>query len=816
MISPSQFKKHNKTQLDLIPMPRELTFRRGKYIFDDRSMIWIEYDNPEHRFAAELLNAELQQCFGITLKIGTGNEPCLRDARYIYIRNVPYIDKKDPTLFHEQGYNLKIYKHEIYITAPTICGRFYGVQTLRQLIRTSPGKYLPQLEIKDYPALAWRGVSDDISRGQVSTIADFKNLLAKLAFYKVNIYMPYIEDMFSFNADPDIGRNRGAITKSEMQELVETAKQYQITLCPVFECLGHQKRILSLTQNRKYAELPDPEKMPWSFSPVVPEAFDFVTKLIDEMVEATPGPEFFHIGCDESYDVGLGTSKKQVAKIGIGRVHADYFTKLHDYLRDRHQRKTILYGDMLLKHPEAIPYLPKDCIIMDWQYEAETNFPSVRKFINAGFNNIIVSASVRGDVCFYPDNYIGFINTRNLAAVAKKENLLGSIVSAWGDHGAENLRENNLLGYAYNASASWEPNPTKNQSEFIERFVKIYYGIEDPKPLAMAEELLGFLSGYQIKPLFGIFHSQVNLREQDAKLVTAMKKLRKRILPVLDSIQQERPKVKLHRPHLDCIEHSAKRYLYFVDRIITQDEIAKKFKHAKSGNLTIAEQRKILVSLTSLRDQLTKIYGEYPSLWLRSNKYPDLDINLNRLILQIAQLQSYIAKAAAGELTAPKAMEAGWMWYPQGDPTKLTEMGTYYFIRPITISEKELSSAELIVWADDIGKVYLNGNELFTVTFRDIPKQISVKGFLKPGQNILAIEAMNGLPTYAGLVLELRLVYTNGKKETITCDKQWRVTDRRISNWFNRLPLATDKTWVPVKLLGKGFIAPWSLKIDWP
>ncbi|MFB3896448.1 MAG: glycoside hydrolase family 20 zincin-like fold domain-containing protein [bacterium] len=807
--------KQPQAELNLIPMPREIEIQSGKCLLDSSWTIIIDSKDPEDRFAAELLAQEAKQTWDLNWKISRVSQRVVNANKNIVIQQIP-VSNTAPKLFNEQGYELVIERRQIIIQAATSCGRFYGIQTLRQLIRSASGKSIPQLTIKDYPALTWRGVSDDISRGQVSTIADFKSIIQKLAFYKNNIYMPYIEDMFCFDVDPDIGRTRGAITKSEMQIMVETAKQYHITLCPVFECLGHQKKILSLMQNRKYAELPDPAKMPWSFSPVIPAAFDFVTKLIDEMVAATPGPEFFHIGCDESYDVGLGTSKKQVAKIGIGRVHADYFTRLHDYLRDKHHRKTILYGDMLLKHPEAIPYLPKDCIIMDWQYEPEKEYPSVNKFLNAGFKHILISGSVRGDVCFYPDNYVGFINIRNFAAVAKKENLLGSIVSAWGDHGAENLRENNLLGYAYNASASWEPDPTKNQSEFIERFIKLYYRIENPKPLARAEELIGFLPGYAIKSLFGIFHSQFTLREQDAKLVASIKKLRNRIQPILEIIPQERAKAKLHQTHLDNIEHSAKRYLYFANRVIAQDEIAKKLKRAKSGTLSYAEQQKIAVSLISLQKQLTDIYGEYPRLWLKSNKYPDLDINLNRLVLQISQLQNYIAKATAGELQTPKPMDAVWMWYPQGEPTKLTEMGTYYFIRPISILKKELSTAELIVWADDFGKVYLNGQELFTVSFRDNPKQISVKGFLKPGENILAIEAINGLPTYAGLVMELRLIYADGKKETISGDKQWRVTDRRISNWFNHLPSASDKTWVPVKLLGKGFISAWSTKIDWP
>ena len=109
------------------------------------------------------------------------------------------------------------------------------------------------MRIKDWPSLKWRGISDDISRGQVSMAEDFKNIIRELAFYKKNLYQPYIEDMFAFDSSPQVGRARGAITKSEMAEMVAEAKKYHVTLVPVFECLGHQDRLLSLPENRQYA-----------------------------------------------------------------------------------------------------------------------------------------------------------------------------------------------------------------------------------------------------------------------------------------------------------------------------------------------------------------------------------------------------------------------------------------------------------------------------------------------------------------------------------------------------------------------------------
>ena len=67
----------------------------------------------------------------------------------------------------EQGYELLIDKNKIILTANTPQGLFYGRQTLIQLIRGSKGNKLEGWHIIDKPALEYRGVMDDISRGPV-------------------------------------------------------------------------------------------------------------------------------------------------------------------------------------------------------------------------------------------------------------------------------------------------------------------------------------------------------------------------------------------------------------------------------------------------------------------------------------------------------------------------------------------------------------------------------------------------------------------------------------------------------------------------
>ncbi len=65
----------------------------------------------------------------------------------------------------DEGYALLINKDLIIISANKNAGIFYGIQTLKQLIRgNSNSPSLPGLKIIDWPSLKYRGILDDISR----------------------------------------------------------------------------------------------------------------------------------------------------------------------------------------------------------------------------------------------------------------------------------------------------------------------------------------------------------------------------------------------------------------------------------------------------------------------------------------------------------------------------------------------------------------------------------------------------------------------------------------------------------------------------
>ena len=142
------------------------------------------------------------------------------------------------------------------VAAETAQGRFYGLMTLVQYLHGTRNMERPCAVVEDYPRLALRGISDDISRGQVSTMDDFKILIKTIARYKMNVFMPYMEDMFRFRNHPDIGEGRGAFTPEEIAELENYARDYHVRVIPIFQTLGHYENILLMDKYKDLAEFP--------------------------------------------------------------------------------------------------------------------------------------------------------------------------------------------------------------------------------------------------------------------------------------------------------------------------------------------------------------------------------------------------------------------------------------------------------------------------------------------------------------------------------------------------------------------------------
>ncbi|MFX1590617.1 MAG: family 20 glycosylhydrolase, partial [Promethearchaeota archaeon] len=304
---------------------------------------------------------------------------------------------------NEEGYNLEIEKNFVLIYSIHESGLFYGLQTLIQLLKNgflSQSKslnlpteeineiFLPEIKIRDKPDLEIRGIAQDISRGQSITVEFAKRYITILSHYKMNFYCLYIEDMFAHPKHPIIGKNRGALTKEEIQEIDNYAKKRFVEFVPIFECLGHVDNILSYKEYEDLGEYPGAQ----CFNITNKEVFEFLNDFILELSKAFT-TKYFHIGCDESFDFGKYRSKELISQIGKSQAYINVYERFYKIAKDCGNERVIMYHDIVANDDEILQNLNKDIIIMFWDYKPKKKYPKVEILLNAGFK-VILSPSM--------------------------------------------------------------------------------------------------------------------------------------------------------------------------------------------------------------------------------------------------------------------------------------------------------------------------------------------------------------------------------------------------------------------------------------
>src|SRR5260221_9890473 len=121
----------------------------------------------------------------------------------------------------EEGYAIIPQGSTLTVVGSTSAGIFYGAQTVKQLVRGRGASAVLQLAaIRDWPALAHRGLHDDLSRGPVPTLDYMKRQIRTFAAFKINTYSPYFEHTLEYRANPLIAPPGGALSRADVKELV--------------------------------------------------------------------------------------------------------------------------------------------------------------------------------------------------------------------------------------------------------------------------------------------------------------------------------------------------------------------------------------------------------------------------------------------------------------------------------------------------------------------------------------------------------------------------------------------------------------------
>ncbi|MBX3007140.1 MAG: family 20 glycosylhydrolase [Melioribacteraceae bacterium] len=515
----------------------------------------------------------------------------------------------------DEGYLFLVNKNKVIVSANAVQGLFYGIQTLKQLIRGSiESNTIPNIRIKDYPSFKFRAVMDDISRGPIPTLEFMKYQIRRLAELKINAFTHYVEHVVKTKKHPTIAPDDGSLTIEEWREISDYAKKYFITVVGSFQSFGHFQSILS---NPEYAHLGESGTL---ISPVKPESYKFLKDIYDEMIPAFDA-SFFNVNCDETFDLGKAESKRLVDSIGYSGVYLQHIMKLYEIVKS-HGVRMAIWGDILLEYPEMIKKLPKDIIIGTWTYDDLESFEKYIKPFKEAELEFFVTPGVLNSNKIFPNYKSTFGNIKNFVSEGKANGAFGVLNCVWDDGGTA-LFTNDWFGVSYGAEKSW--NHQSHDLSFDTRFNKSIYAaknnsftkaiwkLNDMSPLESTDGMTDKILFNKLIPEAGK-KTKISLVDWD-NVVTIINETEK-------ELQKSRPN--FYEKDLDYLQFVIDLYRVLANERFLTLRVAEIYSEALEINISdpIKSRSLILESLNiieSLIRQIFVIKSDYEKLWLWEN-----------------------------------------------------------------------------------------------------------------------------------------------------------------------------------------------------
>lgn len=305
--------------VEVIPQPLKVNKMAGNFVFSENTILTSDKESAKE---LQLLQKELEEQTGLlftTAGKGTSNTINLKIA-----------PEKEAGLGNE-GYHLEIKTNTIELSAPTLTGIFYGIQTLKQLLKKSEqGKTyaIACMVLEDKPRFSWRAFMLDEGR-YFKGAAVVKSLLDEMALLKMNVFhwhltddqgwriqikkYPLLTSIGSKRDSTQIGGwnspkfdgkiHQGFYTQDQIKELIAYAADRHITIVPEIEIPGHASAAIAsyawLGSSGKTIKVPTTFGVKEDVYNVAnPKTMQFIEDVLTEIMDLFPS-KVIHIGGDE-------------------------------------------------------------------------------------------------------------------------------------------------------------------------------------------------------------------------------------------------------------------------------------------------------------------------------------------------------------------------------------------------------------------------------------------------------------------------------------------------------------------------------------
>ena len=185
-----------------------------------------------------------------------------------------------------------------------------------------------------------------------------------------------------------------------------------------------------------------------TIDPENPESLELIKSLIDQYIPLFSS-EYFNICCDETFD--LNTLSDDPAE--VGKLYVEFVKKIIAHVKSR-GKKVMMWGDILLKHPETIDKLPEDTCYLNWFYQLDPPEENIERIAQSGRPQIVCPGTTTWNrFCECVD-----VEENNISLMIEygyKHGAVGVLNTNWGDWGNPCSVEMAMYGLVLGAEKSW-------------------------------------------------------------------------------------------------------------------------------------------------------------------------------------------------------------------------------------------------------------------------------------------------------------------------------------------------------------------------
>ncbi|HNW56169.1 MAG TPA: family 20 glycosylhydrolase [Bacteroidales bacterium] len=365
-----------------------------------------------------------------------------------------------------EAYKIKVTSKRVQINANCDAGVYYALQTLRQLIIVKDNNcYIPEVDIDDYPAFAYRGVMMDFSHGGLLTEEEIKNQIDFLARWKLNQYYFYNEVSIEMKGYPLLNYN-ACYSQEQIRRIVAYGLERHVDVIPFVNFYGHLHELLRL---EKYASL-GIGQYGHELDPGNQAVQTVLKEWIKQYSEIFPSP-FIHVGFDETWETER--LHKTDYSINPRELYLRQLNFVTSTLRG-YGKKVMIWTDITRNYPDIMSDFPRDLIPVIWEYSDQPG--SVSKWLKPVSKEkmpFFVQSAVDNWGNVYTAADYTFDNIDICLKACRDEKAIGYITSVWTD-AVQPLMRNSWLFMAYGTAGAWQREPLK-RDEFINGFCQIMY-----------------------------------------------------------------------------------------------------------------------------------------------------------------------------------------------------------------------------------------------------------------------------------------------------------------------------------------------------